>query len=177
MPDGVINLITNDPDDAADVVDELIAHPAVRRDQLHRLDAGRADHRRERRPPPQARAARAGRQGADGRAGRRRPRPRGGGGQLRRVLPPGPDLHVDRAGRSSTARSPTRSPSSSPSAPARSRSATRASPTREIGPLINGAALERVTELVQDAVSKGAEVVDRRRGGRPAATRRPCSRA
>jgi acyl-CoA reductase-like NAD-dependent aldehyde dehydrogenase len=30
-PPGVVNLITNDPADAADVVDELIAHPAVRR--------------------------------------------------------------------------------------------------------------------------------------------------
>src|ERR1700735_1671746 len=31
LPEGVINLITNDPADAADVVDELIAHPATRR--------------------------------------------------------------------------------------------------------------------------------------------------
>jgi vanillin dehydrogenase len=31
IPDGVINLITNDPADAGDVVDELIAHPATRR--------------------------------------------------------------------------------------------------------------------------------------------------
>src|SRR5688500_8570511 len=31
LPPGVINLITHDPDDAPDVVDELIAHPAVRR--------------------------------------------------------------------------------------------------------------------------------------------------
>ncbi len=31
LPAGVINLVTNDPKDAADVVDELIAHPAVRR--------------------------------------------------------------------------------------------------------------------------------------------------
>ncbi len=31
LPDGVINLITNDPADAADVVDELVAHPATRR--------------------------------------------------------------------------------------------------------------------------------------------------
>ena len=31
MPPGVINLITNAPEDAADVVDELIAHPATRR--------------------------------------------------------------------------------------------------------------------------------------------------
>ncbi len=31
IPAGVVNLVTNDPADAADVVDELIAHPAVRR--------------------------------------------------------------------------------------------------------------------------------------------------
>jgi vanillin dehydrogenase len=31
IPPGVINLITNAPEDAADVVDELIAHPATRR--------------------------------------------------------------------------------------------------------------------------------------------------
>ena len=31
LPDGVVNLVTNDPADAADVVDELIAHPRVRR--------------------------------------------------------------------------------------------------------------------------------------------------
>jgi benzaldehyde dehydrogenase (NAD) len=31
LPPGVLNLITNDPADAGDVVDELIAHPAVRR--------------------------------------------------------------------------------------------------------------------------------------------------
>ena len=31
LPAGVINLVTNAPEDAADVVDELIAHPATRR--------------------------------------------------------------------------------------------------------------------------------------------------
>ena len=31
LPEGAINLITNDPADAADVVDELIAHPLTRR--------------------------------------------------------------------------------------------------------------------------------------------------
>jgi vanillin dehydrogenase len=31
VPAGVINLVTNDPEDAAEVVEELIAHPAVRR--------------------------------------------------------------------------------------------------------------------------------------------------
>ena len=31
LPDGAVNLVTHEPDAAADVVDELIAHPAVRR--------------------------------------------------------------------------------------------------------------------------------------------------
>src|SRR5437763_879955 len=31
VPEGAVNLVTNDPDDAAEVVEELIAHPAVRR--------------------------------------------------------------------------------------------------------------------------------------------------
>jgi len=31
VPEGAVNLVTNDPKDAAEVVDELIAHPAVRR--------------------------------------------------------------------------------------------------------------------------------------------------
>jgi vanillin dehydrogenase len=31
LPAGAINLVTNDPEDAAEVVEELIAHPAVRR--------------------------------------------------------------------------------------------------------------------------------------------------
>ena len=31
VPTGAINLVTNDPEDAAEVVDELVAHPAVRR--------------------------------------------------------------------------------------------------------------------------------------------------
>ena len=65
-------------------------------DQLHRLDQGRKDHRRERRPPPQARAARARRQGADDRPARRRSGSRSGRRELRGLLPPGPDLHVDR---------------------------------------------------------------------------------
>ena len=68
-------------------------------DQLHRLDPGRAVHRRERRTASQARAARARRQGPDGRAGRRRSGSRRGRGELRRLLSPGPDLHVDRADR------------------------------------------------------------------------------
>ena len=39
---GVVNVVTHAPEDAGKVTETLIAHPAVRRDQLHRLDAGRA---------------------------------------------------------------------------------------------------------------------------------------
>jgi vanillin dehydrogenase len=42
-----INFLTNQPEDAADVVEELIAHPTDAPRQLHRLDPRRADHRRE----------------------------------------------------------------------------------------------------------------------------------
>jgi acyl-CoA reductase-like NAD-dependent aldehyde dehydrogenase len=54
-------------------------------DQLHRVDPGRADHRREGRRAPQARAARARRQGPDGRARRRGHRRGGGRRELRRL--------------------------------------------------------------------------------------------
>ena len=99
LPPGVINLVTNAPEDAADVVDELIAHPATRRINFTGSTQGRPDHRREGGPAPEAGAARARRQGADGRAPRRRPRSRRRGRELRRVLPSGTDLHVDRADR------------------------------------------------------------------------------
>ena len=54
LPPGAVNLITHEADAAADLVDELIAHPAVRRDQLHGLDARRAARRGERRAAPEA---------------------------------------------------------------------------------------------------------------------------
>ena len=50
LPPGVVNLITHDPDEASDVVDELIAHPAVRRinftgsTRVGRLVAEKAAH-------------------------------------------------------------------------------------------------------------------------------------
>ena len=96
-PNGVINVITNDPKDAAEVVEALIAASGRQARQLHRLDQGRQDHRRAGRPAPEAGAARARRQGAAGRARRRRYRRRGQRRGLRRLHEPGPDLHVDRA--------------------------------------------------------------------------------
>ena len=73
LPAGVVNLITHEAADAPDVVDEMIAHPAVRRinftgsTRVGRLVAENAARHLKRR------AARAGRQGAPDRArGRRR---------------------------------------------------------------------------------------------------------
>ncbi len=45
--DGVVNVVSNAPRDAEAVVEALIAHPAVRTGQLHRLDPGRTRRRAE----------------------------------------------------------------------------------------------------------------------------------
>ena len=99
LPPGVINLVTNAPEDAADVVDELIAHPATRRinftgsTKVGRIIAEKAGRHLKR---------------VLLELGGKAPMvvlhdanldQRGGGRELRRVLPPGPDLHVDRADR------------------------------------------------------------------------------
>ncbi len=44
-PPGVVNVVTNAPEDAGEVVEALIAHPAVQPRQLHRLDPRRPHHR------------------------------------------------------------------------------------------------------------------------------------
>jgi vanillin dehydrogenase len=158
LPDGVINLITNDPADAADVVDELVAHPLTRRinftgsTKVGRIIAEKA------------------------------------GKHLKRVLlelggkAPMvvlPDADVDRAVKAanfgaffhqgqicmSTERAIVdRSLIDSFSSKLAERaSAMKVGDPREpdtvIGPLVNRAAVERVTELVQDAASKGAEIL------------------
>ena len=64
------------PADAEDVVDELIAHPATRRDQLHGLDRVGRIIAEKAGAPPQACPARARRQGPAGCPRRRRPRRR-----------------------------------------------------------------------------------------------------
>jgi acyl-CoA reductase-like NAD-dependent aldehyde dehydrogenase len=158
LPDGVINLLTNDPADAADVVDELIAHPLTRRinftgsTKVGRIIAEKA------------------------------------GKHLKRVLlelggkAPMvvlPDADIDQAVRAanfgaffhqgqicmSTERAIVDKSLIDDFA---SKLATRASgmkvgdprePDTVIGPLVNRAAIERVTELVQDAASKGAEIL------------------
>ena len=50
FPDGVVNYITNAPADAGAVVEAMVAHPAVRARQFHRLDARRQDHRADSAP-------------------------------------------------------------------------------------------------------------------------------
>ena len=49
FPRASLNVITNAPADAAEVVDELIVHPEDAPRQLHRLDENRPHHRRKRR--------------------------------------------------------------------------------------------------------------------------------
>src|SRR3954453_3037887 len=158
LPDGVINLLTNDPADAADVVDELIAHPLTRRinftgsTKVGRIIAEKA------------------------------------GKHLKRVLlelggkAPMivlPDADVDRAVKAANfgaffhqgqiCMSTERAIVDKSLIDAfSSKLAERAGgmkvgdprePETVIGPLVNKAAIERVTELVNDAASKGAEIL------------------
>ena len=99
LPPGVINLVTNAPDDAADVVDELIAHPATRRinftgsTRVGRIIAENAGRHLKRvllELGGKAPMIVLGDADLDRAAA---------AAQLRRVLPPGTDLHVDRADR------------------------------------------------------------------------------
>jgi benzaldehyde dehydrogenase (NAD) len=155
LPAGVLNLITNDPADAADVVDELIAHPAVRRVNF-------------------TGSTRVGRIIAET-AGRHLKRAllELGGKAPMVVLA---DADLDRAtaaanfgaffhqGQICMSTERIVADASVASALA-DRLAERArglsvgdprDPSTQIGPLINTAAMERVTALVKDAVDKGA---------------------
>ena len=158
LPPGVINFITNDPADAADVVDELIAHPATRRinftgsTKVGRIIAETA------------------------------------GRHLKRVLlelgGKAPivvlrDADLDRAAAAASfgaffhqgqiCMSTERIVAERPVADALAQKlAERAQalpigdprePTTAIGPLVNQAAVERVSGLVSDAVQKGAAVL------------------
>jgi benzaldehyde dehydrogenase (NAD) len=158
LPDGVINLITNDPADAADVVDELIAHPLTRRinftgsTKVGRIIAEKAGKHLKRVLLEL-------------------------GGKAPMVLLP--DADIDQAVRAanfgaffhqgqicmSTERAIVDKSLIDDFA---SKLAERASgmkvgdprePDTVIGPLVNKAAIERVTALVQDAASKGAEIL------------------
>jgi acyl-CoA reductase-like NAD-dependent aldehyde dehydrogenase len=163
LPPGVINLITNDPADAAAVVDELIAHPATRRinftgsTKVGRIIAETA------------------------------------GRHLKRVLlelgGKAPivvlrDADLDRAASAASfgaffhqgqiCMSTERIVAERPVADALARKlAERAralpigdprEPTTAIGPLVNQAAVERVSGLVRDAIEKGATALS---GGEP----------
>jgi vanillin dehydrogenase len=163
LPSGAINLITNAPADAAGVVEELIAHPATRRinftgsTKVGRIIAETAGHHLKRtllelggKAPMIVlgdadldRAAAAASFGAFFHQGQ--------------ICMSTERIVVDRSVADSLAQ----------------RLAERASalsvgdprePTTHIGPLINGAAMERVTGLVQDAVAKGARALS---GGEP----------
>ncbi|MGH2981975.1 MAG: aldehyde dehydrogenase [Solirubrobacterales bacterium] len=163
LPPGVVNLITHEADDAPEVVDELIAHPAVRRINFtgsSRVGALIAEN-----------------------AGRHLKRVllELGGKAPMIVLA---DADLDEAVAAAKFGSFMHTGQicmaterlvvdKSVAEPFSEKLAERAAalkvgdphdPETQIGPLVNEAAFERVSELVQDAVSKGAEAVT---GGEP----------
>jgi acyl-CoA reductase-like NAD-dependent aldehyde dehydrogenase len=167
IPAGVVNLITNAPDAAADVVDELIAHPDVRRinftgsTRVGRLIAENAGRHLKRvllelggKAPMLVlddadldRAAAAANFGAFMHQGQ--------------ICMSTERLVVDR----------------SVAGPLADKLAGRArslvvgdphDPGTQIGPLVNRDAVRRVDELVQDAVGKGAQVLSGGRADGPA---------
>jgi len=158
VPAGAINLVTNNPEDAADVVDELIVHPAVRRisftgsTRVGRIIAETAARHLKRvllelggKAPlivladaDLERAAAAANFGAFMHQGQ--------------ICMSTERIVVDR----SAAEEFTHMLGE------RARSLKMGDPHEQdtqIGPLVNEDALKRVTELVEDAVSKGAKVV------------------
>ncbi|MBV9357002.1 MAG: aldehyde dehydrogenase [Chloroflexi bacterium] len=167
LPDGAINLITNDPADAADVVDELIAHPATRRinftgsTKVGRIIAEKAGRHLKRvllelggKAPMVVledanldRAAAAASFGAFFHQGQ--------------ICMSTERIVVDRTVADQLSAKLAERAKSLPVGDPRE-------PTTAIGPLVNDAAVERVGALVEDAVSKGASVLS---GGEPSG---PC---
>ncbi|MGO9954977.1 MAG: aldehyde dehydrogenase family protein, partial [Solirubrobacteraceae bacterium] len=163
LPSGVINLITNDPADAADVVDELIAHPATRRvnftgsTRVGRIVAQTAGRYLKRALLEL-------------------------GGKAPMVVLSDADLDHAAAAASfgaffhqgqicmSTERIVVDRAVADPLADKLAERARALNvgdprePETQLGPMINGSALTRVTELVQDAVDKGARALS---GGSP----------
>src|SRR3954469_18791929 len=158
LPPGVVNLIVNAPADAADVVDELIAHPAVRRVNF-------------------TGSTRVGRIVAEKAARHLKRVLLELGGKAPLVVLPDADVDQAAAAASfgaffhqgqicmSTERIVV---DESVADELASKLGERASalkvgdprePETQIGPLVNDASLKRVCELVNDAVAKGAEVV------------------
>jgi acyl-CoA reductase-like NAD-dependent aldehyde dehydrogenase len=158
LPDGAINLIVHDPADAADVVDELIAHPAVRRINF-------------------TGSTRVGRLVAENAARHLKRVLLELGGKAPLVVLP--DADVDQAVKAanfgaffhqgqicmSTERVVVDESVAGQFAEklGERAGALKVGDPREedtqIGPLVNGDALKRVAELVNDAVAKGAQVV------------------
>ncbi|HEY0631897.1 MAG TPA: aldehyde dehydrogenase [Thermoleophilaceae bacterium] len=157
-PAGVVNLIVNDPGDAADVVDELIAHPAVRRvnftgsTRIGRIVAENAARHLKR---------------VLLELGGKAPLVVLGDADLDRAVAAanfGSFFHQGQICMSTERVVVDQSVADEFA----SRLGERASaltvgdpsdPSTQIGPLVNEAALERVRSLVDDAVAKGAEVV------------------
>ncbi len=155
LPPGAINLITNAPADAADVVDELIAHPATRRinftgsTKVGRIIAEKAGRHLKRvllelggkapmivlEDADLDRAAAAASFGAFFHQGQ--------------ICMSTERIVVDRSVSTSLAEKLAERAATLPVGDPRE-------PTTAIGPLVNGAAIERVTGLVDDAVAKGA---------------------
>jgi vanillin dehydrogenase len=163
LPPGAINLITHEPDAAADVVDELIAHPAVRRINF-------------------TGSTRVGRLVAEN-AGRHLKRVLLElGGKAPMVVLPDADLDEAVAAAKfgafmhqgqicmSTERIVADRSIADPLAEGLAEKASALKvgdprdPQTEIGPLVNPSAVERVKGLVDDAVQLGAEVLS---GGEP----------
>ncbi len=163
LPPGVINLVTNSPQDAAEVVDELIAHPATRRinftgsTKVGRIIAEKAGRHLKRvllelggKAPMVVladadldRAAAAASFGAFFHQGQ--------------ICMSTERIVVDRSVADSLAEKLAELARALPVGDPRE-------PSTAIGPLINSAAVERVTALVEDAVEKGATALS---GGGP----------
>jgi acyl-CoA reductase-like NAD-dependent aldehyde dehydrogenase len=158
IPAGVANLITNDPADAADVVEELIAHPAVRRinftgsSHVGAIIAEKAGRHLKRvllelggkapfvvlEDADIDAAAAAANFGAFMHQGQ--------------ICMSTERIIVDRRVVDEfAAKLATRAGSLKVGDPR--------DPSTQIGPLINASALDRVSELIEDAVEKGAEVL------------------
>ena len=163
LPPGVINLITNDPADAADVVDELIAHPATRRinftgsTKVGRIIAEKAGRHLKRvllelggkaplivlRDADLDRAASAASFGAFFHQGQ--------------ICMSTERIVADRAVADALSQKLADRARALPIGDPRE-------PMTAIGPLVNDAAVERVSALVRDAIEKGATALS---GGEP----------
>jgi acyl-CoA reductase-like NAD-dependent aldehyde dehydrogenase len=158
VPSGAINLVTNDPEDAAEVVDELITHPAVRRisftgsTRVGRMIAETAGRHLKRvllelggnsplvvlADADLDRAVAAANFGAFMHQGQ--------------ICMSTERIVIDRAVADEFAQKLAERASSLKLGDPRD-------PDTQIGPLVNEGALNRVTEHVEDAVAKGAELV------------------